>query len=171
MDTPTPEPTPAFAHFSDGTWEIGVDFPAGIYRAAAYTDGCYWARLRGFSGELADIITSDFGSGFQVVTILASDAGFKSDGCGDWTDDLSRVTDSDTAFDEGTYIVGTDIKSGTYEADTTGGCYWARLKGFKGSLDEIITSDFTDSGHAIVRIQNSDAGFKSSGCGPWTLRP
>jgi hypothetical protein len=170
---PTAEPTPSeeFTEFFDGTWEVGVEIPPGTYRTTDYAFGCYWARLKNFSGEVEAINANNFGDGYQVVTITSQDQGFESDDCGDWTSDLSQVTESDTEFDEGTYIVGTDIRPGTYEADASDGCYWARIKGFKGTLSEIIANDFSDSGNSIVRIRESDAGFTTSGCGTWTLRP
>jgi hypothetical protein len=167
---PTPEPTSQFTEFFDGIWEIGVDLEPGTYRTTDYTDSCYWARLKGFSGELGDIITNNFSSGYQVVTIPARDVGFESDGCGDWTSDLSQVTETKTTFDEGTYIVGTDIQPGTYRSSEGDGCYWARLSGFRGTIGDIITNDFRSGGVATVTIRQSDEGFSSNGCGTWTLR-
>lgn len=170
---PTPEPTPSaeFVEFFDGIWEVGVEIPPGTYRTTDYTFACYWARLKDFSGELSGISANEFGNGYLVVTITNKDRGFESDDCGDWTSDLSAVTESlDAGFDEGTYIVGTDIEAGTWEADASDGCYWARLKGFKGTLSEIIANDFRDSGTSIVNIRASDAGFTTSGCGTWTQR-
>jgi hypothetical protein len=47
------------------------------------------------------------------------------------------------------------------------GCYWERLSGFGGTLDEIIANDFQNfSGRVIVDILSSDAGFKfDADCG------
>lgn len=170
--TATPEVPPAsdFAEFYDGLWEVGIDIEPGTYRTLDYTSGCYWERLSGFSGDFEDIIANNFASGFQVVTIKDRDAGFSSDDCGDWTGDLSQVTESDTEFDEGIYIVGTDVRPGTYSADAGDGCYWARLKGFSGQFGDIIANDFRDSGQSIARIRPSDTGFSTQGCGAWTLR-
>lgn len=71
-----------------------------------------------------------------------------------------------TAFDDGTYLVGTDIQLGTYKSDGTGPCYWARLSDTSGSLDAIITNHAGD-GPAVVTIAASDAAFQSQGCGTW----
>jgi len=77
-----------------------------------------------------------------------------------------------TAFSDGTYVVGTQVVAGTYETvnavSSDGLCYWARLSGFSGTLDDIIANDDVFSGHAIVTIASTDVGFQSSGCGPWT---
>jgi len=73
-----------------------------------------------------------------------------------------------TTFDDGTYLVNTDIQPGTYKSDGPGECYWARLSDASGSLDAIIANDIS-TGPAVVTIAASDVAFKSSGCGTWTL--
>lgn len=71
--------------FSGGTHRVGTDIKAGTYRSSG-SDGCYWARLSGGSGELGDIIANDFSSeGQSTVTISASDWGFENSSCGEWT--------------------------------------------------------------------------------------
>lgn len=75
------------AGFADGTWLVGRDIQPGTYQAQPPAgSGCYWERLSGLSGTLDDIIANDFGSSGQVVvTILATDVAFNSNGCGTWT--------------------------------------------------------------------------------------
>ena len=51
------------------------------------------------------------------------------------------------------------------------GCYWARLSGSSGEIDDIIANDFTDSPKVIVTIKPSDQYFESEGCGTWTPAP
>lgn len=71
-------------------------------------------------------------------------------------------------FGNGTQIIGTDIPAGTYRTRlTNASCYWARLSGFGGTLDEIIVNNFTD-GPEVVTIAPTDAGFESSGCAMWS---
>ena len=83
--TPIPTPTPA-ATFNDGNQIVGSDVMPGTYRAFVNGEGCYWARLRGFSGEIDDIIANgNQQKGSVIVTIKASDKGFESNGCGSWT--------------------------------------------------------------------------------------
>jgi hypothetical protein len=75
---------------------------------------------------------------------------------------------SPTTFGDGTYVIGNDIPPGTYRnSDSSGGCYWERLSGFGGTLEEIIANDFTDA-RTIVTIAPSDTGFSSDRCGTWT---
>jgi hypothetical protein len=156
-----------FAHFGDGTQVVGKDVQPGSYRTRQGSAGCYYARLKGFSGGLSDIASNDNTDSPAVVTILPGDKGFKTQDCGTWTADLSQITKSQTAFDDGIFIVGTDMAPGTYKSSGLAGCYWARLTGFTGDLGETAANDNTDSA-AVVTIASADKGFKSSGCGSWT---
>jgi hypothetical protein len=63
----------------------------------------------------------------------------------------------------GTYMVGTDIQPGTYRADASGGCYYARLSGLGGEIDDIISNDNAD-GPVIVVIKPTDAAFTANRC-------
>jgi hypothetical protein len=154
--------------FGDGTHRVGQDIPAGTYRTRADASGCYWERLSGFSGEFDDIEANEFTNFHTVVTVSASDAGFKSDGCGTWTSNLSAITSSPTApFGSGTWIVGTDIAAGTWRAPGGDGCYWERLSGFSGTFDDLVTNDFGPTSPTVT-IESGDAGFKSDDCGTWS---
>lgn len=71
-------------------------------------------------------------------------------------------------FGSGDFIVGVDVDPGTYRTRTTQSfCYWERLSGFGGTLDEIIANG-TGGGYFVVTIGAGDAGFSSSGCGTWS---
>ena len=69
--------------FGDGTYIVGKDIEPGRYRSE---DGAnYWARLKGFSGELKDIIANEaFVSGSALVEIKSTDVGFITSGA-TWT--------------------------------------------------------------------------------------
>jgi hypothetical protein len=77
-----PKPGPKRT-ITDGLWKVGEEVAPGTYRSGG-GGNCYWARLSGFSGDLDDIITNGIGKN-QTVTIVASDVGFESSGCGTWT--------------------------------------------------------------------------------------
>lgn len=80
----------------------------------------------------------------------------------------STPTPSHPHFGDGTFQVGKDIQPGTYRTRAgSSGCYYARLKGFGGTLDEIIANNNTDA-PAIVSIAASDKGFQLQNCGTWT---
>jgi len=71
-------------------------------------------------------------------------------------------------FDDGVWVVGKDIRPGTYrDADPGNACYWERLKGFTGNFNEIIAND-NASGPTVVTIEPTDKGFRSEDCGHWT---
>jgi hypothetical protein len=151
--------------FGDGTHVVGKDIRPGTYRARG-GDGCYWARLRSFSGGLNSILANANPAGPTVVTILRTDRGFETRGCGIWGP-LRRVTKSKTRFGPGTYVVNLDLAPGTYRSRGGDGCYWARLRAFTGGLGAIIAND-NPLGSAVVTIGRGDRGFESSRCGPWT---
>ena len=75
--------------FGDGTFRVPEQVAPGTYRTVHAANECYWTRLGGFSGGLADLLASRISAGFEVATIRESDAGFDSVGCGDWTADLA----------------------------------------------------------------------------------
>jgi hypothetical protein len=164
--TPTTDPNP---HFEDGTYTVGKDIQAGTYRTRVGSTGCYYSRLSGFSGELSEIISNENTDNPAIVTIASTDKGFKSNRCGTWTQDISQITKSKTSFEDGAYIVGTDIQPGTYKSSGHSSCYYSRLAGFGGDLGDIIANENTETA-AIVTIASTDKGFKSNRCGTWKLQ-
>jgi cyclophilin family peptidyl-prolyl cis-trans isomerase len=76
--------------------------------------------------------------------------------------------ESGVQFTDGVYQVGNDIQPGTYRNNnSTNSCYWKRLSGFSGEINDTIASDITDV-NVIVTIKASDAGFSSERCGTWS---
>src|SRR6266480_2077471 len=101
--TTTATGVPLDRHFGDGTYRVGTGSGSvrpGTYRARGGS-GCYWERLRNFSGGVNSILANDNAIGPVVVTILRSDRGFSSHDCGGWTSNLSRITKSMTRFGNG----------------------------------------------------------------------
>lgn len=70
--------------FGAGVHIVGQDIEPGTYQTQG-SGSCYWARLRGLSGEFGDIIANGLPSGPASVQIHASDVAFESSGCGQWT--------------------------------------------------------------------------------------
>ncbi|WP_338780722.1 hypothetical protein [Streptomyces sp. DG1A-41] len=71
---------------------------------------------------------------------------------------------------DGTFLVGEEIEPGTYRtagpADSAiPNCYWARLSGASGELDELIANGNT-AGPATVTIASGDQAFQTTGCRP-----
>lgn len=165
--TPTRTPTPSYAHFGDGTFQVGKDIQPGTYRTRVGSSNCYYERLKGFGGTVDDIIANNNTNAPAIVTIATTDMGFTSQGCGTWTMDLSQITKSQTSFGDGMFIVGTDLTPGTYRNTGAQGCYYARLSGFGNTVDDIIANNNIDT-PTIVTIDATDKGFQSNGCGTWT---
>lgn len=158
---------PRVFSFGDGAKIVGSDIPPGTYRSTTGSS-CYWERLSGFGGTLGEILANDNAVMPTIVTIAATDKGFNSKRCSEWTQDLSTITTSPTApFGAGTYFVNKDIAPGTWRSTGGEGCYWERLRGFGGTLADIISND-NSSGSAIVTINSGDVGFASKRCGTWT---
>jgi hypothetical protein len=110
-----------------------------------------------------------------TVEIVAN--GYQTQGFGiELAGDLTRnftLTPSGprTRFAAGTHRIGTDIASGRYFTDpSTDSCYWERLRGFSGTLSDVIANDFVGYNpmQYIVDLMPSDVAFKpDSDCGTW----
>ena len=150
--------------FGNGTFRVGTDIQPGLYQSST-TGSCYWERMSGFSGSLDDIIANENVTGRAIVQIKSTDAGFKSSRCGAWSPYSPFPTSS---FGAGVWKVGEDIAPGMYRTTSANRCYWARLSGFGGELDDILDNDNADGSDVVVQILPGDAGFESSRCGTWT---
>ncbi|MEV0118373.1 hypothetical protein AB0H77_34875 [Streptomyces sp. NPDC050844] len=72
---------------------------------------------------------------------------------------------------DGTFVVGTEIKPGTYRTagpadDVINSCYWARLKSTTGDVGDIIASG-DSKGPVTVTISPGDKAFQTTGCKNW----
>lgn len=86
------------------------------------------------------------------------------DGAGD--DPVSELPIPPGGFGDGTYTVGEDIDPGIYRSTAQDPfCYWARLSGLGGEIDDIIANG--SNAPEIVLIGSDDVAFETQGCGPW----
>jgi hypothetical protein len=72
---------------------------------------------------------------------------------------------------DGTWVVGKEVKPGTYRAPDAGSdCYWERVKDFRGGLNSIIANDngIGDGAPLLITIEKTDKGFTTQDCGDWT---
>ena len=161
--------------FADGTHQVGAgqdQVAPGLYSTPG-GDGCYWARLKDFTGGIGSIIANNIGSGRQFVDIAPTDAGIKSDGCGRWVPIPSIVPTFNAtpaqAIPDGMARVGIDVMPGTWQTNGPAGadCYFARLKNFSGEFSGIIANGLGKTPQ-VVTILPTDVGFKSDGCTGWT---
>lgn len=164
---PPAPPTPKGASFGDGTFVVGQDIHAGTYRASSARDGCYWERDRDFANGDNSILANDNSAGPAIVTILPTDKGFQSQGCGTWTASLSRISASTTAISgDGTWAVGVDVEPGTYRSAGGQDCYWETDNDFTNGDNSIIANNNV-TGPTVVTIPASAKAFKTSSCGSW----
>ncbi|MFJ3956016.1 hypothetical protein [Arthrobacter sp. NPDC090010] len=132
----------------DGVYRVGTQIKPGLYKATGSGVGCYWARLSGFGGRVADIKANYYGSARTYVQINAGDVGFQSYGCGSWTTVTPSGPKATQITTDGIYRVGIDILPGTYYGSSShDGCYLAALTGFSGTMDDIAQNYY---GHADV---------------------
>ncbi len=145
--TPTPTATPV-PGWGPGTLAVGRDIEPGIYAGKAglgVFDSCYWARLRGVSGDLSDIIANDNAIGQFYISVSDSDE-YLEVACritplSDWPE----PEEPPQSIEPGIHLVGRDITPGTYQGEAGTGvlesCYWGRLSGLSGGFDDIIAND------------------------------
>jgi hypothetical protein len=125
--------------------------------------------LSGFGGEISDIVANGNPSGQVIVQIKDGDAGFESERCGQWQNITSLPVRSDptASFSDGTFKVGDQVATGTWKNSGSQFCYWERLSGFGGEIDDIVANGNEDA-QAIITIRPGDQGFHSERCGTWT---
>ncbi len=155
--------------FDDGVYIVGRDIAPGTY-VSSVIEGeiCFWSRLTGFDGDPFKRLNIYASEGQAIATILPSDAGFRSFGCGEWNP-LRESTRMMPAFSDGTYEVGVDIDPGTYIVSDAqrSTCKWRRLSDFTWTSGTIVETKA--SGQKIVTIRDTDVGFATYGCGEWNV--
>ncbi|KJF18829.1 MULTISPECIES: hypothetical protein [Acidithrix] len=109
------------SNFSDGTWVVGKQISPESYQTYGGS-GCYWERSSDLSGSLSSVLANGTPPGHGVVTILASDVGFQTQGCGTWSP-LAATGAPLTTFGDGDWAVGINIAPGTYQTSGGSGCY------------------------------------------------
>lgn len=159
------KPSPVLT--TDGQFRVGTDIKAGTYIANPSASGCYWERRNAPGNTFEGILANDFTTGGPViVTILSSDKYFDTRRCGSWAP-LLTLGSAKTTFGEGTFVVGSQIKKGTYRAPGGKACYWEGVSNFQGGFNPIIDNDFSEYEQQYVDV-SSFKGFTSRGCGTWT---
>ena len=165
--TPTPTPEPKLS-LDPGMYQVGQDIQPGIYAGRVGTgqlDSCYWARLSGASGDFSELLANDNAIGQFYVEIQPTDRFFEVK-CevtpiADWPAPSSLLSE----LQPGMYLVGRDIKPGTYKGtagtDLLDSCYWARLSGLSGDMDDLTAND-NASGSFYVTIEASDYALETS---------
>jgi hypothetical protein len=142
--------------------------PLGV-RAGTYVttgDLCTWER-RGAAG---DVLATDTVTGQVLVEVRSTDATFSSSPeCGTWRSfDPHGPASPLPSFGAGTFAVGAQVAPGRWRSDGGDLCYWERLSGLGGELDELADSAGV-AGPTDVVLAPTDVAFSSFGCGTWNL--
>lgn len=159
---------PASSIPGDGTYVVGTDIAPGTYRAAHPSTECFWTREKNLTGDSNASIASEIESGPAIVTILSTDKGFRTQGCGSWTTNLGRISASTTSIRNGTWIVGVDVKPGTYRSTGGQNCYWETDSNFEHNFTNSIITNDDPKGRTVVQIPASVKAFRTDGCATWT---
>ena len=153
-----------------GTYLVGRDFVAGVYRSIGNTS-CYWARATNAGGSLSSILANDIGSGQRLVYVRPTDRVLKTSGCRTWNRvsgaTLALRSNRTTIAGNGSYLVRSDLRPGTYRSTgNSGSCYWERARSADGSLASIIANE-SSRGQLVVTISAADSVFSTSNCATW----
>jgi hypothetical protein len=152
------------ATFGPGLHEVGQrGIRPGVYVTSS--ELCSWER-RGSNGEL---VATDTGSGQVLVDVRTTDASFSSaPGCGTWQafDEDGGPGTALSSFGPGTFAVGAQVAPGRWRSDGGDLCYWERLRGLGGGLDELVASAGVPGPTEVV-VSPPDVAFSSFGCGTW----
>lgn len=70
-------------------------------------------------------------------------------------------------FSDGSWLVGSEVRPGTYRATADGTCSWTRLGEPQAGIEQVIASGI-GSGPRLVTVGKRDVSFRASGCGRWT---
>ena len=74
-------------------------------------------------------------------------------------------------YGDGTYVVGKDIKAGTYVTtvpSNSKSCFWERDRTLEDKPNALIENDSLYAGaHGLVVIKATDKAFGTAGCGRW----
>ena len=149
--------------FGNGTHVVGTAVKPGRYITTTSSKMCYWERVSGFGGSFDEIIANESAEAAHlIVDILATDRGFKTNGCGTW---IPYTPKPSAKLVDGTWAVNDEIAPGLWQASKSDECYWERVSDFTSNFDSIIANEYEGG---LAQISATDLGFNSSGCGTWT---
>ncbi|HEY9354210.1 MAG TPA: hypothetical protein VIP28_13200 [Nocardioides sp.] len=69
---------------------------------------------------------------------------------------------------DGTWLIGREIKRGTYQTAGGTSCYWSRLANLSGELEAVTANGFRN-GPQVVALGPDDVAFVSQGCPRWVM--
>jgi hypothetical protein len=162
--SPRAEPDYLFDGQNAISTDIYADGRPTTYRQLNPTAGCLYGVKDGNPGYRYQA----GGSGRNVVRLRTTDETFVSVGCGTWSSDLFPATALlDSTVGDGGWLLGIDIRSGTWRAAGGAGCTWRSVADLSGLPSGILSSG-GGTGPQMVKLSGSEAALVSTGCGTWT---
>jgi len=163
-------PEPQVKKYGNGQYLVGKDIEAGLYKATL-TDTImkmgYIERSKAVSMETSDILANIILTGNGYVEIKSTDVAVRLQGVEMTKIDLSTLPkDPESEVSDGIYLVGYDIKPGTYKAEvtdtTTKMGYVQRSKSVAMGMDDIIANQIMQ-GSGYVEIKDTDFAVRLQG--------
>jgi heat shock protein HslJ len=147
----------------------------GLWRTLGGTPSCLWFRRAPGGGIIAAGLSS---GGPRYVQVLSTDGEFDQYNCvtfwgqpGPFSKALHNASDPLAPFGPGDWLVGFEVAPGWYAApgaSSSGTCSWERVSNFQHMSSDIISQQHVVGvGPQLVKINSSDTGFTSDGCGSW----
>jgi len=145
---PAPTPAPAATTYSDGTYLVGTDIPAGRYKGTPSGGTAYWGINTDANGDNT-IANNNTDGQFYVTVKNGQYLEIVRAEIAKFTPESAVMSNS---VSDGTYLVGTDIPAGRYKGTPSGGtAYWGINKDANG--DNTIANNNTD-GQFYVTVKN-----------------
>lgn len=160
--------------FGNGTFTVGTDITPGIYRTKSVLPSgtsCYFfISTTGSNGN--EIIASDNVNGGIPTLNLKKGWDIENSGCGTYV--KSSLTKSrgtpKTSITQGIWLVGVDLKPGTYSAtkDVFGSSCWLTISQAGSNGKEILAIDRHTRGKPRVTLATGQE-IQTRGCGTLQL--
>lgn len=156
--------------YKDGTYMVGKDIEAGLYKATL-TDTVmkmgYIERAKAVTMSADDILANIILTGNGYVEIKNTDKAVKLQGVSITKIDLASLKkDPKAQISDGMYLVGYDIKPGTYKVEvtdtTTNMGYVERTGNASMDTNDIIANEIIQ-GPGYVEIKDTDFAVRVQG--------
>lgn len=156
--------------YKDGTYMVGKDIEAGLYKATL-TDTLmkmgYIERAKAVTMSTDDILANIILTGNGYVEIKSTDKAVKLQGVSITKIDLASLKKNpQTQVSDGMYLVGYDIKPGTYKVEvtdqTTNMGYVERTANASMDTNDIIANEIIQSS-GYVKIKDTDFAVRVQG--------
>ena len=164
------EPDTASVKYGVGTYLVGKDIDAGLYRAVLTTSLMkmgYVERSSGVSMDFADILANIVLTGDGYVEIKETDVAVKLTGVELYPISLDELTSNiKTEVSDGIYLVGYDLEPGTYKVEIEDSAinmaYIERVKSVAMDFSDIIANEVFQ-GQGYVEIKETDFAVRIQG--------